>query len=198
MCLLFETIACVDGHLQNLKWHQNRVDKSYKTLFNCSPEIKLKEIVVPEHAKSGLWKCRVTYDLENKNIAFNPYAHSNINVLKIVESDLSYPLKFEDREDIHRLFDKKGKADDILIIKDGVVTDSSKANVLLFDGTKWFTPEQPLLPGTMRAKLLEMGIIKAKPIKKSDLAHYEKIMLVNAMNPFDDSRALKLPDALVN
>jgi len=198
MSLLFETIACVDGQLKNLKWHQKRLDKSYKALFNSISEINLEEIEVPKQARTGLWKCRVTYNQQDKLIAFNPYVRSKIQLLKIVESNLSYQLKFDDREEINRLFYKRGKADDILIVKDGFVTDSSKANALFFDGKKWVTPEVPLLPGTMRAQLLYSGKIKAKPISKTDLATYEKIMLVNAMNPFDDSKALKLPDAILN
>ena len=115
-----------------------------------------------------------------------------------MESGISYALKFVDRTEIYELIKKRGIADDILIIKDDLITDSSKANVMLFDGNEWFTPEQPLLPGTMRAQLLEEGKIKAKPIYKTDLAQYQKIMLVSAMNPFDELRALKLPEAILD
>ena len=198
MSLLFETIACIDGRLQSLKWHQARLNRSFTSLYKATPEIVLEDIQVPEFANAGLWKCRVTFDSSHYTINFEPYTRLKIQTLKLIESGISYSFKFSDRTEILELFQKRGNADDILIIKDGMVMDSSKANVMLFDGNEWFTPEQPLLPGTMRAQLLEEGKIKAKPIYKTDLAQYQKIMLVSAMNPFDELRALKLPEAILD
>lgn len=198
MCHLFESIACVDGQLQNLKWHQQRLERSYKALFHSKSEIDLFKITVPEYAKRGLWKCRLTFDESTNTLDFEPYIRQKIKTLQLVESGISYALKFVDRTEIYELIKKRGIADDILIIKDDLITDSSKANVLLFDGNGWFTPELPLLQGTMRAQLIETGKVKAKPIAKTDLAFYNKIMLVNAMNPFDETRALQLPDAVLN
>lgn len=197
MSLLFETIACIDGRLQNLEWHQARLNRSYKALFGNPSNILLKDILtLPDQAQSGLWKCRVTYDTLLRKVEFEPYIRTKINTLKLVNSDLSYAYKFEDRKAIHTLFQQRGEADDIVIVKDGFITDSSKANILLFDGENWYTPDKPLLPGTMRAYLLDESKIKAKPILKSDLAFYHKIMLISAFSPFDESRALALPQAI--
>ena len=63
------------------------------------------------------------------------------------------------------MLDKKGDCDDILIIRNGLITDMSYANVAFFDGTQWLTPRIPLLAGTCRERLLETG-----PIREADIA----------------------------
>ena len=71
---------------------------------------------------------------------------------------MNYDLKYFDR----KIFDdlkKNIKADDILIIKNGFITDTSIANILFFDGKKWITPKKPLLKGTVRERLLRMKLI---------------------------------------
>ena len=47
-------------------------------------------------------------------------------------------------------------------MKQGLLTDTSIANIALSDGTHWYTPAHPLLKGTKRAALLEEGILQEK------------------------------------
>jgi len=49
---------------------------------------------------------------------------------------------------------------------------------------QWFTPEEPLLQGTMRAKLLDEDFLQTRQIKKSDLKNYTHVALMNAMIGF--------------
>lgn len=199
MSLLFETIACIDGRLQNLKWHQARVNKAQKALLSNADPISLQAAIeVPGYALKGLWKCRVSYGSAISNSEFTSYAPRKIEIVKLVEANIYYAHKFNNREELNTLFESRGKADEILIVVNGEITDSSIANVVLFDGVEWITPLRPLLEGTMRAKLLEEKIIKAKPIYISDLASYQKLMFINAMNPFDESKAVALPNAIVD
>ena len=51
-----------------------------------------------------------------------------------------------------------------LIVKDGYLTDTSIANIALYDGYTWFTPAHPLLRGTKRAELLNKQLIVEKDI----------------------------------
>jgi 4-amino-4-deoxychorismate lyase len=44
--------------------------------------------------------------------------------------------------------------DDIIIVRNGFVTDASYANLIFRKGDEWFTPATFLLAGTMRAFLL--------------------------------------------
>ena len=70
----------------------------------------------------------------------------------IDNDDICYPYKYTDRDNINRLIELRGDCDDILIIKNGMVTDSSYANVVFRDlNGNWVTPSTFLLPGTIRA-----------------------------------------------
>ena len=60
--------------------------------------------------------------------------------------------------------------DEVIIEKNGYLTDTTIANIAFFDGKQWFTPEKPLLKGTMRAKLIEEGFLQTKNIKSEELA----------------------------
>jgi 4-amino-4-deoxychorismate lyase len=90
------------------------------------------------------------------------------------------------------LHKQKGNADDVLIIKNNEVTDTSFANVIFFDGNRWVTPKHPLLPGTQRAFLLENGIISEAVIKFSDIPAFQKIRIINAMIRFEDRLEVKV------
>ena len=79
---------------------------------------------------------------------------------------------------------RKGNCDDVLLVQRGHVTDTSYANVALFDGSNWYTPAWPLLRGTRREKLIENGTLKASVIRERDLHNFQTLRLVNAMLPW--------------
>lgn len=198
MCLLIETISCINGQLQNLDWHNDRLNNSRKALFHESNHISLNDIQLPSFVNSGCWKCKVIYSDIIKEISFEAYNPRTIKSFVFVESNLDYSFKFAKRDEIDELFNKKGEADEIIIIKDDHVTDSSIANILFYNGQYWVTSDTPLLEGTMRAQLIHRVIVKVNTIKKSDLAKYNKLMFINAMNPFDEKRAITLPNSIIN
>ena len=68
----------------------------------------------------------------------------------------------------------------------GLITDSSTANLLYYNGNQWLTPTFPLLKGTQRAKLLEQEKIQVADIRPSDLHNFKKVRLINAMLRFED------------
>jgi 4-amino-4-deoxychorismate lyase len=188
MCQLLETIKCNDGKLFNMEFHQARFEKTQKEYLGISSRIKLTEkIIIPEFAKHGLFRCRVTYSKQIDSIEFLPYQFRKINSLKLVEAnEIDYRYKFYDREKLNQLFEKRDNCDDIIIIKNGCATDSFVANLVLFDGKKWWTPDTPLLPGTQRAKLLQNKTIHKCQITISDLSKYKKVGLINALNDFEE------------
>lgn len=198
MSLLFETIACNNGKLQNLEWHNARLNTSRRKLFNSNNQILLEEIRLPEFVDNGFWKCKVLYNDTIIGISFEPYIPRKVKSLTLIESTLNYSFKYDNRDELDLLFSRKKEADDIIIIKDGFVTDSSIANILLFNGQSWVTPDTPLLEGTMRAQLIHNGVVKVVSVKKTDLANYRTMMLINAMNPFDENRVITLSDAIIN
>ena len=72
-------------------------------------------------------------------------------------------------------------ADDVLMVREGRLTDTSIANVALFDGRQWHTPVRPLLGGVKRRFLLESGTIVERDIRVEDLRRYSRIRLFNAL-----------------
>ncbi|MBP7901686.1 MAG: aminotransferase class IV [Spirochaetes bacterium] len=76
---------------------------------------------------------------------------------------------------------KYNVCDEIIILKNGMVTDSSFSNLAFYDSGKWFTPETFLLNGIMRQKLLADNIIHEKKIAVNDMKKYEKISFINSM-----------------
>ena len=192
MSLLLETIKTVEHNLINLEYHQQRVNRSIQDLFNKNAGINLdEEIKVPGHLGKGLYKCRVIYNLEITKVEFLPYKQPEITTLKLVTgNDLEYCYKFENRQAITKLLELKGRCDDILILKNDLITDTSFCNIIFSDGNNWITPSKPLLKGTQREYLLEKGIVSEAIIKSSDIYNFNSFKLINAMIDFETSQTL--------
>ncbi len=182
MSLLFETIKIENRQASNLIYHQKRLNQAQKALFGLAPNIDLKtHLQAPSDA---LYRCRVVYDRKIQSIEYLPYATKEIHTLKIVTSSLEYHYKYTDRTALNKLLETYSEYDDILIEKEGFISDTSIANVAFSDGTQWFTPTHPLLKGTMREKLLDEGFLKEKDIRKDDISSYTQVALMNAMIGF--------------
>jgi 4-amino-4-deoxychorismate lyase len=188
MCQLVESLKLKDGMIRNLDYHQKRMNAAMAELFPKAEKIELRnEISIPECCRSGIYKVRVSYDQTIKQIDFDSYSYRNILSLKVVHHEsVDYHLKFNDRQILQELYAQRGNCDDIIIIKHGWVSDSFAANLLFYDGEKWFTPTTPLLKGTKRQYLLEHGIISEMEIREEDIHKFQKVGLVNAMIDFDE------------
>lgn len=175
----FETIKCEDYEVYHLDYHQKRISDTVGMNFN------LREYIYPPNAR--LLKCKLLYNEEGiSDIEFSEYTKREIKSLKLVYSDsIEYPKKSSNRDDIEALFAQKKSADEIIIIKEGLVTDTSIANIVIFDGTSWLTPKKPLLLGTTRARLLKNSQIFQKDITVEMLLKAPKIALLNAMIGMD-------------
>lgn len=184
MCQLLETIKCAEGKLENLDYHQARFSLSRKIKFSDDDEISLKnQIQIPDFAKTGLFRCRVIYGKQIDRIEFVPHVYRSVTTLRLVEcDDIDYQFKYSDRKKLEAVFEKRDECDDIIIVKNGWITDSFAANLVFFDGEKWVTPDKPLLAGTQRARLLSEGQITSAGVTKYDLKNFQKAGLINAMN----------------
>jgi 4-amino-4-deoxychorismate lyase len=194
MSLLFETIRLQDGVLHNLEYHNLRFNQSRKALFGIQNPAHLEnEIAIPEGYMHGIYKCKLIYSKHVEDIIFEPYKPRIIKTLILIEDNtVMYNYKYLDREQLILLHAKRGKCDDILIIKDGMVTDTSFANIIFFTGTQWVTPSSPLLRGTMRGFLVKNNLVTEQEIKTSDLKQFVKARLVNAMLPFDSGNDIPI------
>lgn len=187
MSQFLESIKILDGVPQNLNYHQNRVEKTLKDNYVDCQRVELEEIIkIPQNICKGLFKCRVLYDHKKVNISFTSYEISKIETLKIVDGlNISYDYKFANRDSINKLFKQKGNCDDILIVKNGLVTDTSFANIAFYDGMNWLTPEKPLLYGTCRDRLVAASKIIPIRIHVSEISQYKYFAIFNAMRGDD-------------
>ena len=132
-------------------------------------------------------KCRVEYTREVLKVEYVPYRMRPVHSLRLVTCDeIDYSYKSTDRQCLNDLFAQRAGHDDILIIRDGLLTDTSICNVALWNGTSWITPARPLLCGTMRAYLLDKGLVQAEDIPVEDLPKYTRIRLFNALIEFGE------------
>jgi 4-amino-4-deoxychorismate lyase len=194
MCQLVESLKLKDGVIRNLEYHQSRMNRSMNELFPDAEKIELaKAITIPENCKSGVYKVRVVYGSGVEKIEIEPYIFRTIKSLKVVRHEsIDYHLKYTNRQILQELFAQRGNCDDIIIVKNGFVTDSFAANLLFFDGKKWFTPTTTLLKGTKRQLLLDQGIISEREIREEDIRSYQKVGLINAMIDFNEMQVINI------
>ena len=147
-----------------------------------------KTILVPPKAQSGLFKCRILYRQTIDSITFTPYHWQPITSLRRVYCNhIDYAHKYENRDLLQQLAAQRGECDDVLIIKDGLVTDTSYANIAFSDGQRWYTPAHPLLLGTQRQRLLDRGLITETVITEQNLTRYAYFQVINAFHALGDS-----------
>ncbi|HEY9045252.1 MAG TPA: aminotransferase class IV [Ohtaekwangia sp.] len=187
MSLLIESIKLLDGKYYNLSHHEQRMNRSLKSLCGSHDYVDLEEFLSNiDKPEQGLFKCRIVYDEISREVEFHPYEYKKIRSLRIVEHDrIHYEFKYTDRKLINRLYDLRKDCDDILIVKRGFITDSSYSNIVFRKNKHWVTPWSALLKGTQRQKLLEQNIIEEDDIRIEDIRSFQSFKLINAMFEFD-------------
>lgn len=195
MSLLLETIKVKDGRLYNIDYHSARFNKTRKELFGIGLPVDLtSKISIPAFAKRGLYKCRIEYNDHIRTVEFVAYKAREVNTLRLVEAgDLSYDYKYIDRAGIDKLFEERGTCDDILIVKDGRITDTSYSNIVVKDdNNRWFTPSSYLLKGTKRSYLLDKGYVTETDITPASLRKYKELRLINSMLDINDTPGIRI------
>ena len=185
---LFETIRIENGIPQHLSWHQTRVTVSYRYYFKRSGGPFLESLIrVPEQYREGIVKCKVLYNRGSHAIEFSSYRPRKVKSLKLVKGDhIEYSMKYTGRSSIEQLFAMREDCDDILIVKNGRITDTSYTNIVLYNGEQWITPIYPLLMGTCRGRLIREKKIREADVRVEDLHKYKYFRLINAMMDFGE------------
>jgi 4-amino-4-deoxychorismate lyase len=179
--MFFETIKCYNGIAYNLQYHQARVDKTFKQFYKLDSFFKLDSIInsIPSNE---LLRCKIIYNNSHYEIEYFPYKKKEITSLTIVEDNsITYDFKYTNRDNINSL---KQNYQEVIIVKNGLICDTSIANIALYKNNKWLTPKKPLLQGTTRARLLKEGHLIEADLKIDDLFNAQKIGLMNAMTDF--------------
>ena len=180
-----ETIKSVDGEILNIEYHQKRYESVLISL-GYSEFKNLAEFLNPP--KWGVYKCRVVYNPHAIDVTYDEYKKRDISSFKLVfNNEIEYAQKSLNRESINTLYEKRDGCDEILIIKNLFVTDTSIANIAFYDESvgMWVTPKKPLLKGTTRQRLLDEGKLIESEIKVNQLRSFSKVALLNAMIGFD-------------
>ncbi len=195
---LFETIRIENGSPQNLEYHQDRFEKSFLSYFQKTTTVILQDLIhIPEKYSKGVVKLKLSYNNENFNIQYSNYVCRNIQSLKLVYDDnIDYSLKYYNRKRLDGLVLRKTNCDDILIVKNRKITDTSFCNIVFYDGQKWITPNEPLLGGTARKKLLDENKIIEAPISIGDLTKFSYFKLINAMLEFEHQKQVSIGNIL--
>ena len=185
---LFESIKIENGKIFLTEFHQKRMDKTFNMFYHKENPWKLKQIFSQIKVPlNGLYKMKFNYSEKKYKIEFKKYLLKKIAKIKCYEiNDFTYSFKFSDRRKIEYFYTKKLDCQDILMIKNGYLTDTSYCNIILFDGFSWFTPEKPLLEGVQREKLLESKMISKTKIKLNEINDFKQFRLINAMIKFED------------
>ncbi len=175
----FETIKCENFDVYNLHYHEKRIMNTIARNFSLS------EFIYPPSKE--LLKCKVVYNEDEiLSIEFSPYKKKEIKSFKFIcDNKIEYTKKMLNRECINILYNQKDNTDEIIIVKNNLISDTSIANIAIFDGDIWLTPKTPLLKGTIRAKLLQEGEIFEKDISVKMFKEAKKVALMNAMIGFD-------------
>ncbi len=190
MSLLLESIKVLDNKIYAWPYHEQRILRSLKTCYGDETDclISLSHLQkYVDQLDNRLYKLRLIYNDRSYKIEHHLYSMKNIQSLKLVhDNSIRYSEKYADRETLNDLYSKKGDADDILIIRNGLVTDSYYCNVALLKDGLWYTPKSPLLNGVMRQQLLDQRLIIEADILADDLSSYTRIRLFNALVGFGD------------
>jgi 4-amino-4-deoxychorismate lyase len=187
--ICFETIKIQNRHLHNIAWHNQRFNQTRLKLHGIIEPLMLENFIqIPSDLDYGTYKCRIIYAADIEKIEFENYSAGKIQSLKVVEcNSIDYSSKYYDRTKLNELLQQKGNCDDILIVKNGLITDTSYANIVFWDGVNWVTPSRPLLAGTARARHLDLQMIFKKEIRIEDLEYFKKARIVNAMVDLNES-----------
>lgn len=187
-------MLCLDGHLQNIEYHQQRVDETFGKLFPANLVISLADsISVPTAKSSGAFRARLVYHRDVVSIDFLPIVlRSFKSFVLITDNAIVYDCKYEDRSALNRITELKKDADEVIIVQNGYITDTTIGNLLFFDGTHWHTPSNPLLKGTMRQLLIDKGLCYEKQITADNLSRYKSVLMVNALLGFEPQNAVPI------
>lgn len=186
MCRFIETLCIEQGEIKNIEYHNCRMNETRRRFWKEAPFWNISDFVdAKEYGERT--RCRLTYGNRVEAVEYFPYTVRSVHSLKLVYDDkVDYRFKWADRSVLDRLFAQRGEADEVLIVRHGLLTDTSIANVALCNGKEWHTPSVPLLEGTHRMRLLEEGRVRACPVEAARLTEYSRIRLFNAMIRFGE------------
>jgi len=179
-----ETLLVKDGKIQNLKYHLDRIEKTYK-YFKWRIENGEWRINDELRIENGEWRIRIIYNQYGiQKIEIFPIKKRNFKKFKLIKIDFDYKFKYKNRKQFSILNSQFSIYDELILTKNNLITDTTISNLAFFTGKEWITPKYPLLKGTKREELIEKKFLKEANIHISDLKYFKKMAMMNAILGF--------------
>lgn len=179
-----ETIKIENGEALNLDLHLERASKTCFHHFVVRTVLPFDTIIneIRSSHSEGIYKLRIIYTGKIEHYTIEKYQPKIVKTLKIVDGgNIDYSFKYEDRQALSKLLYLREDCDDIIIIKDGFITDTSFSNIVFSDAGQLYTPSTFLLNGVKRQQLLRDEKILEKKISKKDINSDSEVFLINSM-----------------
>lgn len=187
MTMFLETICIKNGTAVNLEAHVERMRQSANRFGFAAPVLPCLESLLPETLREKKVKCSIEYREAIRTVRFVAYTPKRIRSLVLVEADeVDYSFKYSDRVQLEVLNKQRGERDEVLIVQNGCITDTTYSNAVFRKNGEFFTPHTYLLNGTKRQRLLRESIIKEAAITVDNLHEFEHVYLINAMLDMED------------
>ncbi len=199
MCQFIETICYEQGCFQQIDLHNERFNRTRQQFFGLQTQFQLESFLsVPADLKDKTVKCTVTYGIDIVRIDYNLYQIRPVNSLQMVVDDtIDYAFKYADRTKLNSLFNLRHQSDDILIIKKGLITDTSYANIIFKKDNKWYSPSNPLLKGVRIDSYIHDGLVTPALLYPSDLPLFSEARIVNAMISIENSPVIPIKNIIL-
>jgi 4-amino-4-deoxychorismate lyase len=188
MSRFIESIRIENGLAPLIEYHQRRYEQCLNVHFQHATPEQLAHIAQKHLHKQGKWKLRIAYDHKIRSVECIPYQPRHIKRFHLVYDDqVDYAWKYSNRKTFEKL--KSGCADDeeIILVKNNLISDSSYANLAFYKNPYWYTPKHPLLKGVMRQYLLDNKKIKTTNITPELLNDFKCFCQINAMLDLNES-----------
>jgi 4-amino-4-deoxychorismate lyase len=196
--LCIETICVENRKIVREAYHNTRLNKTRNDLFDGQEPWTLSKIIdIPDHVTDARHKLRIVYGNELEQVSWELHTRRTIrSIKKVYDDQIDYAYKYEDRQALTALFNMRGDADEILIIKNEMVSDCFFYNVAFGDGDTWYTPHTHLLAGTQKAFLLDSGVISEASISEKDISRFPYIKLFNALTDWADAPTIRTAEMM--
>ena len=160
--MFIETVKIVSSVVQQARRHEARM----RECGLLAADFDLQRLQIPAEFAEGVVKCSIRYSDKVESVNYLPYSPRPIRRLKLVEcDDIDYSRKYADRRTLEALREKRGECDDVLIVKNGFVTDTSYSNIVF----------------------LESGRIKQRRITAAGTQDFLCAYMINAMLDLEDN-----------
>ncbi len=197
-----ESVKFQNGQFFNLESHQERFDYTRLIHYPEEPRVDLASVLKqsPDLLPGQIYKCRIIYGKEIGDIIYEPYVPRQIRqyYLVVCPDGLDYSFKSIDRKFFDEARKKLRPDEDYIYVRNGLITDTSFANLVFADDENYYTPSSPLLKGTKRSLYLKTGRIKEAEIRVRDLTRFRSFFIVNAMLDIGDTSVFSCDKLLLS